>query len=131
MNSQYGALFGKRPLWGGFDAKLSDGAFHAPQAPRTKWGWRIKVLWIMDPQQAEPIEVTGANTTTTQPLWFQISGTKPTRLPSFHPAEPENISERGNWKEFSSYLFFPRAGCYRITETWPSGNWSLTVGMGR
>jgi hypothetical protein len=46
-------------------------------------------------------------------------------LPS-HRAEPE---ARG-WKSWGSYLYFPRAGCYRFTARWRKGEWRLVIGFG-
>lgn len=59
----YGKLIGQKPLWGGFYAAYREQrqAFSAPDAPRRKYGFRVKVLWIMWPKQQDPVRITGTN----------------------------------------------------------------------
>src|SRR5687768_14355439 len=55
----YGKVAGGKPLWAGFYATYQpEGhAYAAPDAPRERYGFRIKVLWIMAPRQQEPVRV--------------------------------------------------------------------------
>lgn len=50
--------------------------------------------------------------------------------PRLDPSHPGAVSE-GDWKEFPSYLYFPRAGCYALRARWPGGEWDLGFGFGR
>lgn len=128
----YGGLYGARPVWAGFYAEVdsSGRAFHAPDAPRTDLGWRIKVLWIMDPKGSSPVSLAGRNTTSSEPIWFEVAESQATTAAMLDPADPENIGD-GGWREFPSYLYFPSSGCYVLEGTWASGSWQLAFGFGR
>jgi hypothetical protein len=44
--------------------------FHAPDAPRTRFGYRIEALWVMRASQETPVTVTGKGGPGID-LWFQ------------------------------------------------------------
>jgi hypothetical protein len=132
VTSNYGALYGRRPAWGGFyaDLDLKTRAFHAPDAPRTSLGWRVKVLWIMDPKQNSRVKLGGLNPSTGELIWFELSDSPATAAPVLDPAQPENLGD-GGWKEYPSYLYFPSSGCYVLEAEWPGGDWQIGFGFGR
>jgi hypothetical protein len=131
--SAYGSLIGGGPLWGGVYARLGrkGDAFHAEDAPRTEFGWRIKVLWVIRPGRSEPVSIEGAERSTGERLWFEFVGEEPTTTLRLDPNEPGVPPEAGHWREFPSYLYFPRAGCYGLESRWPEGSWELGFGFGR
>jgi hypothetical protein len=132
VDPRYGRLVGDSPVWGGvyaeFDANTR--AYRALDAPRAEYGWRIKVLWLIEPEHGEIIDVRGVNTSTGESLWFAAVGEDPLTPLVLDPAQGAP-SESGGWKEFPSYLYFPRAGCYELGATWSGGAWQLGFGLGR
>ncbi len=129
----YGALDGARPIWAGIYARYRHAhqAFYAADAPRTKHGYRIKVLWVMHPRQKSPVEVEGRALATGRPLYFDVGNTgEPVRSARLNPKEPGTVPEH-DWKEYPSYLFFARAGCYELEAKWPGGSWRRVFGFGR
>lgn len=130
-------LVGGSPLWGGFYAKLDRRAnaySTGANVRRVRYGWRIKVLWLIEPTTTTSVTLSGSNTTTGQPLYFETGGVQP-RGPSarlaLDPSYPAIPVQHGRWKEFPSYLFAPSAGCYRLTASWAGGSWALGFGFGR
>jgi hypothetical protein len=133
VGEDYGGLFGQRPAWGGFYAEFNPRTrtFRALDAPRTSLGWRIKVLWIVDPDQADPVTIRGRARSTGQPMWFEIAEQYvPSMAPALDVAHPENVSQHGSFKEFPSYMYFPSSGCYLLEAEWPGGRWELGFGFG-
>ena len=129
----YGSLTGERPVWGGIYARYrpEHQAFYASDAPRTRFGYRIKVLWVVHPRQKAPVTVEGRALATGDPVYFDVGGTGSPE-PSAHldPDEPGTVPEH-DWKEYPSYLFFGRAGCYDLEASWPGGGWRRVFGFGR
>lgn len=129
----YGKVMGSGPLRGGVYAELDTraNAFHAHDAPRTEVGWRIKVLWLVRPDQAQPVTIEGSGSTTEGPVVFEPSGADPMLMARLDPADPGVPPEKGHWLEYPSYTYFPRAGCYRLSARWPGGGWDVGFGFGR
>jgi hypothetical protein len=124
----YGPLIGKTPLWAGFYARLDRrGSVHAPDARKTPVGYRIKVLWIVGPRRRERVRVTGAQVASGEPILFSVFG-RGGEVAVLDPDNADSISEHTAWREFPSYLFFPRAGCYEIRMV---VGWRITFGFGR
>ena len=131
----FGSLAGGSPIWGGFYARFDEetNAFHGTQAPLKNDGWRIKVLWVIDPDASTPVTLSGRNTATDAPLKFETSGggEVATNSPVLDPANPAIPIQDGNWKEFPSYVYFPSAGCYVLSASWSGGSWQMGFGFGR
>jgi hypothetical protein len=121
---------GPGPCGAGPYAELdsSINAYRASDAPRTDYGWRVKILWIMHPEQTIPVALEGTNVTTGEPLWFALEGEDTSIGASLDPAHPEN--ENLGWKEFPSYVFFPSADCYAVEAAGSGGTWQLGFGIG-
>lgn len=129
----YGSLLGEKPLWAGMYARYrpEHRAYYAPDARRTKYGFRIKVLWIMHPSQDTPVTVEGRELRNDQPIYMHHEGIDaPVLAVEFDPENPGTVPET-NWKEYPSYLFFSRAGCYEVKVTWSGGTWRRVFGFGR
>jgi hypothetical protein len=129
----YGPLVGAAPVWAGFYAsyRREAHAYRAPDAPRTRHGFRVKVLWIMSSDQRDPVRITGANLSTGLSVSFEVEGSRvPRTSATLDPAAEDVIVQRGGWKEFPSYIYFARAGCYELVVRWPSGSWRLAFGLG-
>jgi hypothetical protein len=106
-------------------------AYRAPDAPRTRRGFRVKVLWIMDPHQRNPIRIEGTNIRTGGSVWFKAEDSGPPGSSArLDPDEQGVIIQSDGWREFPSYLYFPGAGCYELVARWSKGSWRLVFGLG-
>lgn len=58
-----GPVAGGSPLWAGFYATYDAAtiAYSAPDAPWTEQGWRIKILFLVEPDQNTPVELEGTS----------------------------------------------------------------------
>jgi hypothetical protein len=128
-----GWVAGQPPIWAGFYARFDadTNAFHAMQAPRKKDGWRIKVLWVIEPGGSTPVTLSGRNLVTGAPLQFEIGVGSVSESPVLDPRHPAIPIQDGNWKEFPSYLYFPSAGCYVLSASWSGGSWEMGFGFGQ
>jgi hypothetical protein len=117
----------------GLDARFGapDG-FHAPDAPRTRLGYRIKALWVTRASQETPVTVTGKGGPGID-LWFQNAedGGRPVTELTLDPTSTGTSFEHPRWKEFHTYLYFPEAGCFRLEVVGQGGGWAAAVGFGR
>jgi hypothetical protein len=105
--------------------------FHAPDAPRTRFGYRIKALWVMRASQETPVTVTGKGGPGID-LWFQNAedGGQPVTELILDPTSTGTSFEHPRRKEFHTYLYFPEAGC-SARGGGPGGGWAAAVGFGR
>jgi hypothetical protein len=132
---RYGNLAGSSPVWAGFYAAF-DSARQIYRierdAPRTEYGWRVKVLWVVSPGLKLHARVQGRDLATGTELWFEI-GEEGSEAPFgvLDPAHPGVPPTSDGYKEFPSYMYVPRAGCYAISAEWTDGGWRLIVGLGR
>jgi hypothetical protein len=132
----YGNLIGTSPVWAGvyaaFDRRQQ--AYHVEAgAPRTVHGWRVKDLWIVAPKIESPVRVVGGELGGSQSLWFEVAerDDKPVSAAVLDPARPGVPPSVDGYKEFPSYVYIPRAGCYFLEARWPGGHWRLVFGLGR
>jgi hypothetical protein len=128
----YGKLVGEEPLWAGVYAafRQESQAFSASDAPRKRYGFRIKVLWIMSPKQEEPVTITGTNLRTGASLYFDVEDlAKHDAAATLNPAIG-GLGE-GGWREFPSYLYFDGAGCFELEAEWEKGSWRMVFGLGQ
>ena len=133
VSKNFGKVTGGHPLWagiyGGYHRPTN--RFRAADAPRTRHGWRIKILWLMHPRARAPSRVSGVNTATGEPVLFDVEASgRPTPRAVFDPREPGAPRQNGRWGEWPSYAFFPRAGCYELKARSPEGRWKLGFGFG-
>jgi hypothetical protein len=130
---RYGSLDGEKPVWGGIYARYrpEDQAFYASDARRTRYGFRIKVLWIIHPRHDTPVTIEGRDVRNDKPIYFDV-GASGSPAPSAHldPKHPGTVPE-SKWKEYPTYLFFSRASCYELEASWPGGSWRRVFGFGR
>jgi hypothetical protein len=132
----YGNLAGRVPVWAGLYASFDPTGQRykiEPGAPRTQYGWRIKVLWVVSSTLPQPARVSGREVNTRAPLRFDVGGDaiKPTINGILDPAQPALPSTGSGYAEFPSYVYVPRAGCYELQADWSEGRWKLVFGLGR
>lgn len=130
VSRAYAPLVGEKPLWAGFYARYEPerGAFAAPDAPRTELGFRIKVLWVMAHGYEGTVSISGVNAGTGSPLVFGFEDTGDTTTPVLSP-ESGGVGE-GGWKEFPSYVYFDRAGCFVVEVASDRRSWRVGFGFG-
>jgi hypothetical protein len=86
---------------------------------------------VLEPDYDGTVEVTGFNPSTGELLWFAPEDEDPATSLVVDSEAPGVLPQGRGWKEFPSYLYFPRAGCYVLTAEWPGGAWRLGFGLGR
>jgi hypothetical protein len=129
----YGSLDGEKPIWGGIYAgyRPEHQAFYASDARRRKYGFRIKLLWIIHPRHDTPVTIAGRDVDNDKPIYFDVGGTgNPVTTAELDPNNPGTVPEH-EWREYPSYLFFSRAGCYELEAKWDGGKWRRVFGFGR
>jgi hypothetical protein len=126
-----GPAVGESPLWAvgpvGPHATLGLGR-------RKKWGWGQKVLLLIEPGHEGTVTVRGTSVDDGTPIWFKSSGRYvlgPTTKLVLDPQNPAIPIQHGQWKEWPSTFYIPRAGCYFLEARWSGGSWRLTFAAGK
>ena len=124
-------LIGNKVVAAGFYARFDEpDALHASDSPRTRYGYRVKVLWAMPARQPLAVRVAGRGGG--DRLWFNLSeGGAPSATLLLDPEVTPPSIENPRWREFPSYLYFPAAGCYVLEASWGDGRWSIGIGLGK
>jgi hypothetical protein len=135
-----GTVNGRAPVW--TLGLPSDGVLHLPPVsggdelfPSTK------VMWIVGPNQAQPVTVGGRERATGAPLWFQVypsnsapnMGSSYTTTLSLDPAAPnrgQTSNTAGNWSIWGIGVGAQAAGCYSLTVTSSKGAWTIELAVG-
>jgi hypothetical protein len=112
-----GLVLGRSPVWAGvyadYDARR--GAYRAQSdAPRTEFGTRIKVLWVVT-SSTPPVTITWGSANGHSISFALASNDTPTRVLSLDPRHPLTSSGGPSYGEFPSYIYVPRSGCYTLT----------------
>ena len=121
-------------LWAGPYAtyQAATNAYSAPDAPHTEHGWRIKILFLLEPRREVAVELVGEGVDRTHgAVTFAIEGTAPATVATFDPTSPVIPIQHDGWREYPTYAYFPKAGCYLLTATWTGGSSRLGFGLGR
>lgn len=124
---------GSAQAFGGVFARADRSAdsFHVGHnAHRTRFGWAVKILWVMEPGTSAPVTLTGRESKTASPITFHPSNEPTSQTMILDPAHPGTLSRRQGWTEYPSLLFFPQAGCYTIRASWAGGSWEQGFGVG-
>lgn len=130
VSRAYGALVGEELAYAGFYARyMAPDGFHAPDAPRTRFGYRIKALWVMPSGQRDRVTVSGQSDSGAT-LWFEVEDGTPSARLMLDPATTDASFDHPRWKEFHTYLYFPAAGCYLLEVAGDGAGWTAGIGMG-
>lgn len=137
---QLAPVIGASPVWATWPTGPS--RFHlvfaSPPFPQNsnydpRYGWQIvKMIWEVGPNYTHLITVQGHDLFDHTPLLFQFGGDTPTAnavLDSQHPSHPFSVVG-DNWAEWGSVLVVPKAGCYSVQVSWPTGQWAVTFAAG-
>jgi len=122
------------PLWAGVYATYdaASNAYAAPDAPFTEDGWRIKILFLLEPKHDSDVELIGHGVRGTErAVLFSVEGAPPAEVASFDPGNPAIPVQHDGWREYPTYVYFPSAGCFLPTASWTGGTSELGFGLGR
>ena len=127
-------VYGSAPLWFGvyapYDARRN--GFHLRGSPRTRRGWRVKILWLMPRRGARPIRVE-----TSGPagggLLVELGGQIQAPPRSRFVLDPRRPGAYDNPEvhNYPSYGYFRRAGCYSLRFSSGERRWVARFGVGR
>ena len=132
-----GPVIGASPVWAGWPrgpviAHLSP----PPGTPDTyepPYGWAmLKTIWEVGPNYTHPVTVRGYDLVDHTPLLIQFLDNPPKAdavLDAQHPDHPVSVVGEG-WAEWGSNFVVPKAGCYVVDVSWPTGHWSVTFAAG-
>lgn len=132
----FGSAIGASPVWAsrfvgpeatlhvGFDGNLD-------QVTRDERGWGVKVLLVVEPQQAAPMTIRVVERATGSPITIEVNARAPAQVVVLDPKDPAIPVQHGEWKEFPSNWWIPRAGCYDLEITGPKGAARIPFGAGR
>ena len=120
----FGKAVGGSPVWAA--GGLVENPVTVTGTPDSPGATKKKVLWLIEPDFAEPVQLRGTNHADGAQLWFEIGGGTPTREPTLDPQQPGIPVQHGQWREWPSYLYVPTPGCYTLEATWSSGSRSMT-----
>jgi hypothetical protein len=134
MFSQLAPVIGVAPVW----ATVPPGpmVYHVgPPLPCfPSFGWPVvKIIWEVGPNYSSIVTVRGHEITDHTPLFFQFADPTPTADPELdphHPDQPRSVIGDG-WAEWGSNFVVPKAGCYVMDVSWPTGHWDITFAVGR
>jgi hypothetical protein len=122
---------GGGPVW--MTSELYDLHLNAPgftPLPSTK------MLWAIGPNNDQPITIRGSDLLSGTPMFVdRYDGLAPATVSLF----PPGLGNRGGgttpdgnrWAIWGTGLVFVKAGCYRLTASWPDGSWETTFAVGR
>ncbi len=101
----------------------------------------LKVMWIVGPDETQPVTIRGRERTTGSPLWFQVyPSNTAASLPSSYtttltldPAAPNRgyaQNDRGTWLIWGVGVGARTAGCYLTTVSSSKGSWTIELAIG-
>ncbi|MDQ6660025.1 MAG: hypothetical protein M3Z24_03555 [Chloroflexota bacterium] len=136
ISPNYGSVIGSTPVWAGWP--LGANIYHAvlpnhPSSYEAPYGWdMMKVIWEVGPHYNDSATIRGHDIFDQTPLMIEFLNDTPTIdtvLDPHHPDHPVSVVGDG-WAEWGSYIVIPKAGCYSMEVSWPTGHWSVIFAVG-
>lgn len=132
------SVIGTSPVWASWIP--GPNIFHLTPPPNSlypstyeaPYGWELtKVVWEVGPDYHHSVTLRGYAVSDHTPLLFQFSDapTADAILDPQHPDHPRSVIGM-HWAEWGSYIVVPKAGCYVMEVSWPTGHWDLTFAVG-
>jgi hypothetical protein len=102
------------------------------------YGWAMTtVVWEVGPSYSHnvsirDVSIRGEDIFDHTPLLFPFLDDTPTANAAVDPQHPNHpVSAVGSdWREWGSYLMPPKAGCYTMQVSWPTGHGDVTFAFG-
>jgi hypothetical protein len=93
--------------------------------------WSTKVAWFIPLSYTGEVQVQGFNVDDQSPIYFEFNA-GPTEVATLNPEQPGGFVEAlDQWAFFPSYMWFAKAGCYRLEAKWDGGLWQQIIAVGR
>lgn len=92
-----------------------------------------KVMWVVGPNYAQPVTLSGHELRTGAPLWFQIYPAPYTTQAVLDPAAPNRggtDNSTGHWNIWGIGVVVLAAGCYELDVTSTAGVWTMVFAAG-
>jgi hypothetical protein len=138
--SDGGTVYGRVPVW---TLGLPNDGVLLPQ-PVSENDERFpsfKVMWIVGPNETQPVTVSGRERSTGEPLWFQIypanagpdvgsTYTTTLRLDPARPNRGQTTNAGGDWSIWGIGVGARAAGCYSMTVASSKGAWTIDLAVG-
>jgi hypothetical protein len=126
-------LSGRAPVWIPADYLPQSITGIPEQAPpsTTAPGWwpSIFILWEIGPTSHPTVTVQVHNLHSGALAWWAEGGSTP-QAPILVLSPPPDEPTPTVYSSYRTELFITHAGCYRMTVTWPGGDWSLIFSAG-
>lgn len=129
------SLIGTAPAWATWipgPSVYREGSVSSSNPPTNydpAHGWEMtKVVWEVGPNYTQNITIHGQERSDHTPVLIQFGNDDPTSqavLDPQHPGHPLSVLGDG-WAEWGSYIVVPKAGCYSLEVSWPTGHWTVT-----
>jgi hypothetical protein len=131
-----GPVIGTSPVWAEWSSGLSlihlESRKNYPSNYDAPYGWQVlKVIWEVEPHYTHPIAIRGYELSDHTPLLLEFDGppTANAVLDPHNPTHPVSVVGSG-WTEWGSSFVVPKAGCYSMEVSWPTGHWNVTMAFG-
>jgi hypothetical protein len=131
-----GNWIGSNPLWV-WPYAFRDRSTSTLHAAGVRWdkgrGWAMKFLWELAAEETAPVAVTIRALDTGGAVLVHLGGglDSLTRHPILDPAHPGIDDEHPGTNGWSSYVYFPAAGCFSLDESWRGGDAHYVFAFGR
>ncbi len=135
ISAQISPVIGSAPVWATWipgPSVYREGSVTSSNPPTNydpAHGWEItKVIWEVGPNYMHTITISGYELFDHTPVLIQPGGDDPTAHAVLDPRHPDHpVSALGDkWAEWGSYIVVPKAGCYHLEVSWPTGHWAVT-----
>jgi hypothetical protein len=138
ISSNLSAVVGTSPVWATWPPGPSiyrmSPASISSSSYVSGYGWEMmKVVWEVGPSYTHSVTISGYERSAHTPLFIQIGGNgTPTANAVLNPLHPDHPTSAvgNNWAEWGSYIVVPKAGCYSLKVSWPTGHWSVNFAFG-
>ncbi|HEY6407357.1 MAG TPA: hypothetical protein VIY29_07815 [Ktedonobacteraceae bacterium] len=135
----YSHQVGKAPIWAtGFSGHYATLHLYpipvsVPAFPNT-FGWTASMLFSVPNGYTSPITLNGADIHSGASLLFQVDATQdPLAVLTLDPSQPtvnQGNAAANQEVSWSVTVYFPAAGCYFLSASWPGGHWTMNFAAG-
>jgi hypothetical protein len=135
-----GTVYGRAPVWT-LGLPDNDVLRLQPASGTDERFPAMKIMWIVGPNETQPVTVSGRERSTGDPLWFQVypsnagpdlasSYTTTLRLDPAMPNRGYATNAGGDWSIWGIGVGARAAGCYSMTVASSKGAWTIALAVG-